>query len=232
MVKGIEMLRVAAVSDLHGILPTIPECDLLLIAGDICPAWDHSLRIQRVWLDTTFRRWLKSVPVKQQIVGVAGNHDMIYQQWPEGVPEELPWVYLQDAVTEVAGLKIFGAPWQLPFGLGWAFNLPENTLARKYELIPDDTDVIVTHGPPFGYGDAVPRRLNNSNETEWPEPNHQGSIALTKRIEEIKPKLVVTGHIHESHGQWQFGNTKIVNAAILDGQYHHVHQPTVIDLDV
>src|SRR5262249_33524902 len=72
-------MKVVAVSDLHGNLPAIPPCDLLLLAGDITPVRDHRLAHQAEWLDTTFRAWLNQVPARK-VIGVAGNHDFIFQQ--------------------------------------------------------------------------------------------------------------------------------------------------------
>lgn len=215
------MIKIAAVSDLHGILPEIPEVDLLLIAGDICPLQDHSLSFQRDWLDWNFRHWLRDVPAKK-IVGCAGNHDFIWQDRPGEVPKGLPWTYLQDRETEYEGLKIWGTPHQPVFGW-WAFNLLEEDLVRKWELIPKNADIIVLHGPPYGYGDQAPRYNAQGFE-------NTGSPSLTAKILEIKPKLVVCGHIHEAHGQWNVNGTIIANVSIVNGKYQHVHKPTIFEI--
>jgi predicted phosphohydrolase len=81
--------KIIAVSDLHGALPTIPPCDLLLIAGDVAPTMNHSLRFQADWLDTDFRFWLESLPA-QKIVFIAGNHDLVFQQEPSLVRGTCP----------------------------------------------------------------------------------------------------------------------------------------------
>src|SRR5947209_1459473 len=138
---------VAAVSDLHGMLPPVPACDLLLIAGDICPLRDHRPVSQAAWLDTDFRRWLQAVPARK-VVLVAGNHDLVFQGAPHLVPRDLPAAYLQDSGLEWEGLKIWGTPWQPRF-FDWAFNLDEPDLAAKWALIPEGTDLLVTHGPPY-----------------------------------------------------------------------------------
>ena len=87
-------------------------------------------------------------------------------------------------------------------------------------LMPAALDIIVVHGPPHGYGDAVPRR--DSVE-------HTGCPHLLRRIEEIKPRLVVYGHIHEGRGQWQLGPTTLANVTIHDEGYNHVHAPWTIE---
>jgi predicted phosphodiesterase len=207
-------MKLVAVSDLHGTLPSIPPCDLLLIAGDVCPATGHSIARQASWLDTDFRRWLGQVPARK-IIGVAGNHDFIFEQAPQQVPDGLPWVYLQDSGTRWEGLSIWGTPWQ-PWFFDWAFNLYERDLAAKWQLIPEGTDVLVLHGPPFGYGDGVPR-------DEGIE--HTGSRSLLERIQLVAPRVAVFGHIHEGRGEWQVGRTLLANVTILDEGYRHVHEP-------
>ena len=128
-------MKIAAVSDLHGILPEIPPCDLLLIGGDVCPLKDHKLRRQADWLGSEFRAWLERVPARK-IVGVAGNHDFVFQHEPTWVPRDLPWTYLQDSGCEWEGLRFWGTPWQ-PWFFDWAFNLHEPDLKPKWQMIPE-----------------------------------------------------------------------------------------------
>jgi predicted phosphohydrolase len=205
-------MNVVAISDLHGTLPTVPPCDLLLLGGDLCPVADHSIENQAWWLHTVFRRWLESVPARK-IVGVAGNHDFLFERNPDLVPNDLPWTYLRDSGLTWEGWNIWGTPWQ-PWFFDWAFNLHEEQLEQKWALIPDDTDILVLHSPPHGYGDAVLR----SGGTE-----HTGSPSLRRRIQEIQPRLAIFGHIHEGRGQWQLGPTLLANVSLLDVSYQPVH---------
>lgn len=214
-------MKIVAVSDLHGTLPEIPSCDLLLLGGDLCPVQDHRLTHQAEWLDTTFRYWLLDLPVRK-IVAVAGNHDFIFEQAPTWVPYDLPWAYLQDSGIEWEGVHIWGSPWQ-PWFFNWAFNLYEPELSAKWNKIPENTDILVLHGPPFQYGDTA--QPGTSHET------HTGSPSLTERIRTIQPRLAIFGHIHEGRGQWQLGNTILANVSILDEKYRHVHPPWMCDLD-
>lgn len=201
-------MKICTLSDIHGHLPTVPECDLLLIAGDICPPWDHAPWFQDQWLRSNLNPWLKSLPVKQ-VVMCWGNHDFIGEA-PE-IPE-LACEILTDRSFNYEGINIWGSPWQLPF-CDWAFNLPEEELAEKYNKIPDDTHVIITHGPPFGYGDLAPPHFQR---TEW---EHVGSKSLIKRMEAIKPLLVVTGHIHCSYGLFESPYGLVMNASYVDEKY-------------
>lgn len=205
---------IIAVSDLHGFLPAIPPCDLLLLAGDITPVTNHHLDFQAEWLDTTFRYWLKSLPARQ-IVFVAGNHDLVFQQQPALVPQNLSAVYLQDSAFHWQGMKIWGTPWQ-PWFFDWAFNLREPELKDKWDLIPEGTDILVGHGPPFGYGDGVPGREGM---------RHTGSPSLLARIKKVAPKLVVFGHIHEGRGDWQMADTVLANVTLVNAAYEPAYPP-------
>jgi Icc-related predicted phosphoesterase len=213
-------MKIVAMSDLHGTLPDVPACDLLLLAGDLTPVADHRIASQAAWLDGEFRRWLGRQKARK-VIGVAGNHDFIFQNAPHLVPRDLPWTYLQDDGTPWEGLRIYGSPWQLWF-FDWAFNLSEEELRRKWALIPPGVDVLLLHGPPYGYGDGVPEGGGKVRRC--------GSTSLLERIEELKPRLAVFGHIHEGRGEWQLGPTRLANVTILDATYKHVYPPWEWDL--
>lgn len=214
-------MKIVAISDLHGYLPQTPECDILLVAGDFCPVSDHHLLFQQHWLDTNFRWWLKEQPAKH-IVGVAGNHDLIFQEKPHWIPYKLPWTYLEDSGIEIKGLKIWGSPWQRVF-FDWAFNLTEEELAKKWDLIPLDSNIVVLHGPVYNYGDGAPRRIRKEDEEKWPEVEHVGSPSLLERLKLVKPKLAVYGHIHGGFGKWQIDNTILANVSYVDEAYKPTH---------
>jgi predicted phosphohydrolase len=192
-----------------------------LIGGDICPVSNHDIGFQSSWLDGEFRAWLKMVPA-QQTVFIAGNHDFVFEKEPRLVPKDLPAVYLQDAGFEWRGLKIWGTPWQ-PWFFDWAFNLYEPELERKWALIPVGTHVLLLHGPPRGYGDGVPERGGVRST---------GSPSLLARIQQVKPKLAVFGHIHEGRGEWRVGETVLANVTILDEKYQYVYKPWEYELTI
>jgi Icc-related predicted phosphoesterase len=207
-------MKIIALSDLHGQLPEIPkDTELLLIGGDICPTASHSKQFQKNWLDMTFRKWLDKIECP--IVATWGNHDFI-GEYPDLVPK-LKWHLLVDESVELLGLKIYGSPWQLRF-FDWAFNLDESDLAKKWALIPEDTDVIVLHSPVYGYGDDCPRK-DGSIE-------HVGSPSLLEIINNIKPKLVVFGHIHNGRGMWTNEHgTIIANVSMVNNRYEMIYSP-------
>jgi|ERR1039458_1998019 Icc-related predicted phosphoesterase len=207
---------IIAVSDLHGFLPEIPDCDVLLIAGDICPTFDHSLDFQLGWLDTNFRQWLEDAPT-ENIIGVAGNHDFVFEARSDRVERlELPWLYLEDSSYKYQGIKYYGLPW-IPNLKAWAFYANDITLARKYEAIPDDVDIILSHGPPLGYCDR-----NESYESV-------GSVAALSALQRVSPKAFVCGHIHEAFGEKDFRlNRFVYNVSYVDEWYKPQDRFTVI----
>ena len=202
-------MRVAILADLHGSLPEVPPCDLLLLAGDLCPAVDHGVARQAAWLDGPFRAWLDAAPTAA-IVGIAGNHDFVFERAPQLVPADLPWTYLQDEATQVGDRTIWGSPWT-PWFHDWAFNAPKDGgevfLAERYGTVPDGADILLIHGPPRGYGDRTTAGID------------AGSTALLDAIDRLAPTLCAFGHIHEARGTWERRGTQLVNAAAVDALY-------------
>lgn len=192
----------------------VPECDLLIHSGDALSGGSEDEMI-------LFSAWFGSLKAKKKVF-VAGNHDWIFQKSPDEARRLLPEgvIYLEDDLTEVDGLKIYGAPWQPEF-YEWAFNLPRgHLLAKKWAEIPAGIDILVTHGPPMGILDWS----NFSRE-------HVGCADLRREISRVKPKVHVFGHIHGSYGTAVHGGTLFVNAATCDEGYRPSHAPIVIEME-
>jgi Icc-related predicted phosphoesterase len=218
-------MRITVISDTHtrhGLIPMedLPGGDILIHAGDIMNSGYNKNDI----LD--FCTWFHSLDQYDAKIFIAGNHDRMFENHPEGV-EELTNIfldidYLQDADLDVDGVKIYGSPWQPEF-YSWAFNLPKNgiELAGKWEAIPDNTDILITHGPAFGTLDTVVGR-------PW---DNLGCELLAQRIEVIKPKIHICGHIHSGYGYVFKDGTHFFNAAVLDEQYEYTQKPMTFDWD-
>jgi Icc-related predicted phosphoesterase len=223
-------MRIVAVSDTHNHRPEVPDGDVLVHAGDITfmmhgdPAFKHILR---------FREWLRSLPHKRKVF-IAGNHDFGFQTHPkESQYIVREFDYLQDSGVEIDGVKFWGSPWQ-PWFFDWAFNLPRDgdELAEKWALVPEDTDVLVTHGPPYGYGDHTPG--------EYGPVENVGCKLLRKRLLEVKPRYHVCGHIHSGYGMYRVFSqvvpgkkpipTEVVNASVCNEEYLAMNKPVVLDL--
>lgn len=220
-------MKVVAISDLHGILPKVPRCDLLIIAGDVCPIHNHDVWFQYLWLEDNFANWLHRQPAKE-IVGIAGNHDFALQKDPMMGPS-LPWKYLLDKEYTYKGFKIYGTPW-VPNLPSWAFYADTYALTNKFMAIPDDVDILITHGPPKGIMDISSPKYGSMS---------CGSQELTQRLSDMRdqgnaPQLHIFGHIHESHGTVVGGDGLIDtvwgNASMLDDNYKPVYEPLEFDL--
>jgi Icc-related predicted phosphoesterase len=214
---GRTMTSIVCIADLHEHLVDVPRCDLLLIAGDVSFAFKGDLPAKQAFLIGQFNNWLEHVPATE-VVLVAGNHDQSIEAY--GMPDGLRCHYLEDGGVELFGLRIWGTPWQ-PWFSDWAFNAPrrdgESFLATKFDAIPVDTNIVVAHGPPRGYGDRT-------------RDEHVGSTAMTATLERVQPRLMVCGHIHPGYGRYQLGDTEIVNAALVDDQYRPVNPLVSLEL--
>lgn len=206
-------MTVLALSDLHGFLPEIPKCDLLLLGGDYCPT--RNLEQEQRFILGPFKDWLQQISARY-IVGIAGNHDFIFQYQPE-VARDLPWIYLQDEVIELEGVKIYGTPWTPTF-YDWAFMQSEPELTKTFASIPEGLDILLSHGPPY--------RMQDKNMGKI----HCGSFALWDQVKTVKPDNVVFGHIHESHGIKDADGIRFYNVSYVNERYEPRYGTTRIDL--
>lgn len=185
------------------------------------PVWDHSGQYQSEWLKTKLIPHLAEQDFKDIIV-IAGNHDFLFQQtkkridWPDNVH------YLQDQALTIGEVNFYGTPWSVQFGT-WAFMAEDYQLAHIWDLIPKQTDVLIVHGPPYGAGDQTSPIWTGESE-------HVGSHSLRAWIEENAPHVVVTGHIHESWGEFPVGLTTVYNVSYLNEDYKPANDPVRITL--
>jgi predicted phosphohydrolase len=204
-------MRLIAIADTHCAHErlTLPAGDVLIHAGDLCGFGDlDELEDALIWIAA------QPHPIK---VVVAGNHDWAFVRTPNRARAALgDIIYLEDAATVIDGVRLWGSPWQPEFN-AWAFNLPRGPeLAARWAQIPDDTVVLVTHGPPYGIGDAINAR------------RRAGCADLLTRVREVAPRVHLFGHIHEDRGAWRRDATVFVNVTTADSTL----PATVIDLDL
>lgn len=212
------MIKVCCLSDLHGNLDlTVKKSDLLIIAGDICPAYHdpyRSFEMQYKWMSENFSQWIKKQPIKKCVL-VFGNHDWIGES-SNLLPKLSTKVnILEDAYAELFGLKIYGTPYQLSFN-NWAFNRTERELEFLFDKVPGGLDILISHSPPFGIFDEV---------NEFGVIRHIGSISLMKRIKEVKPKYAIFGHNHSRNGVLEEDGTIFINCSMLNEKYELVKEP-------
>ncbi|MBI2220399.1 MAG: metallophosphoesterase [Acidobacteria bacterium] len=162
-------MRIVALSDQHGFLPDIPPCDLLIVAGDICPdrfgpfVARHDPHQQKAWFDQKVRPWLANAPATHKIL-TWGNHDWCGQacSFRSDSPKHARSTDMQILVDEettmpVPGagqISVWGTPWSNTF-LQWAFMKEAGDLEPIYAAIPFGIDILVSHQPPCGYGDRA-----------------------------------------------------------------------------
>lgn len=230
-------MKIVTTSDWHGTIPEIPECDLLLISGDVCPVQSHERKFQANWLRGVFRPALEEIEARgTEVVWTGGNHDFVLAE-SEKIVRELPGTFLNntDTVTK-GGLKVWGSPMSPTFG-NWAFMRDDRGLAEEWAKIPEDVDILMVHGPMHGYGDIVPSYAWNMKRGEWEVVEHVGSITLLNRLTYgnfPRLSLFVFGHIHEGYGQGVVeritGNPVVwINASHMNATYHPVNAPVVFE---
>jgi hypothetical protein len=147
-------MRIAALSDQHGFLPDVPPCDLLIVAGDVCPdrfgpfTGEVAADQQARWFDREVRPWLAAAPAAHKIL-TWGNHDWCGQacDFSDDAPGRASTATLQilvDQATSVPAivgghsdksLSVWATPWSNQF-MRWAFMKTPAALAAVYAAIP------------------------------------------------------------------------------------------------
>lgn len=208
-------LRIVLISDTHGFHEiAVPPGDVLIHAGDGCRL--GTLEEAEAW--TTF---LAGLPHRHKLA-IAGNHDRVFETDLEraaGLMAEAGVTFLHDSGCSLEGLPVWGSPWQPRF-FDWAFNLDRGpALAAKWALIPDDTDILITHGPAHGILDGTyDGRL-------------VGCEAMRAELQRrVRPRLHVFGHIHEGYGVAEADGTLHVNACTCTMSYQPTNPAIVVDL--
>lgn len=224
--------RFVCISDTHAThrRMEVPEGDVLLHCGDITERGDL-----REILD--FNDWLGTLPHEHKVV-IAGNHDIpfdstIMEQSKQSprfracahIPETIwrDWqsvmtncVYLEDSEIMINGIRIYGSPWQPNFG-NLAFNLKRGSqILEKWDKIPENVDILLTHGPPAG-------RLDQMKRT-----TRAGCVDLLNTVQlRVKPKYHIFGHIHDAYGSESDGKTIYVNCSAIN-HFRNPVQPAFI----
>ncbi|MFZ2886262.1 MAG: metallophosphoesterase family protein, partial [Minisyncoccia bacterium] len=193
----------------------VPEGDVFVHAGDL--TFDGSLGEIGQELEL-----IAELPHKHKVI-IAGNHDWCFdninRKRVEKDCKNLGITYLRDEEVVIDGVRFYGSPWQPRF-FDWAFNVDRGPkLAEIWAKIPDDTQVLITHGPPRGIGDPTYR------------DGRVGCEDLLVRVKQL-PKLLVHvfGHIHLGYGGHREHGIKFVNASSCNERYNPVNPPIVVDL--
>ena len=219
-------MRITCISDTHskhfGI--DIPQCDVLIHAGDVTSIGTKSQFY-------SFIEWFDMQPATYKI-WIGGNHDLSLDPQRSGEGKVPDWLtqlikdaqdqnifYLENSGCKIGDIKFWGSPITPDFfPQHWAFNKPRGEEINKvWKEIPNDIDVLITHGPPHDIGDKV--GIENT-----------GCKDLLQRVKIIKPKYHIFGHIHEGYGQDKVGETTFINASICDVKYRPINDPIEIEI--
>lgn len=229
-------IKVVAFSDNHGYLPKpiqeIPECDLVVIAGDIFPLACQTDVLKSIsWFSGKFMPWAKSLPC-EKVIFIGGNHDFALQSLLQGClsvsssrsPSEvlniLAWennhekkvVFLHDNLIEFRGKRIYGTPW-VPALPKWAFYKSSEELVERFSQIPKKLDLLITHTP-------VPGPSGTVLETNYNYMKDFGCKELLEAICSRQIKRHVCGHVHSGmHSDTETSTCITNNVSLLDESY-------------
>lgn len=226
------MKKIAVTSDLHGILPKIEPCDILLICGDIVPLkMQSNIPQSKKWFIEVFLKWCCDCEAKN-VVYIAGNHDWLFQRCAIEMrhfgieSRQFNIYYLQDEEVEVEGLRIYGTPWCHQFG-EWAFMADDDFLRQKYADIPNGLDILITHDAPSveDYG-VIHNRW-------YPDGYDAGNVILAERFQECQgPRYHFFGHLHSGdHNPKDINGTVMANVSYVDESYQPTNEVLYLNVD-
>jgi Icc-related predicted phosphoesterase len=209
----LDSFTIVAISDTHGLHREIelPAGDLLIHAGDFTMFSKSAAAI----LD--FNEWLGGLPHRWKIV-TPGNHEFFLESDPSKRSLISNATMLINESVEIMGLRIWGSPMTPLYG-GAFGRSSEHDRANVYAKIPDNTDLLVTHCPPFGILDHAPG-------FEY----HAGCHQLFDAVRRIKPMVHIFGHAHGGYGIFKTPDTLFLNAALPDEGYELSNRPHVFRL--
>lgn len=208
-------MKFVVISDTHGKHRDLklPEGDAIIHSGDFCHYGSNDDM-------NDFLKWYKELEFETKIL-IGGNHDFFAAEQSELFKEKLPKevIYLNDSGVMIKGIKIWGSPVQ-PDLVGWAFGKERGKEMKiHWDLIPADTEILITHTPPYGILDK-----SRSGKSI-------GCEELSKRLEKLQIKFHVFGHVHASYGEKQNEKTKYINASNINSSRGLVNQPITFEFE-
>lgn len=205
------MASIISFSDLHGqYSKKLNEwfisnpADVLLFAGD--------LQLNKYDDGSKFLSWIDKLPYEHKIC-IFGNHDSNFLNVLQEIKQYKNIHFLNNESINIDGINIWGSPYSVQF-MNWWFMKSEDELEKIYKNIPEDTNILLTHTPPFGILDKTVGGINI------------GSKSLLDRIQELSNlKYHLFGHCHENFGVAKINKTIFMNASMLDEKYSFVNMP-------
>ncbi|MDR2963385.1 MAG: metallophosphatase domain-containing protein [Bacteroidales bacterium] len=195
------ILHLSDTHNKHNLLKDLPKSDIIIHSGDVSEDGTESEVLD-------FLQWFCSLNYAHKIF-IAGNHDFCLDGGLiEGLPENVH--YLCHTGVEIAGIKFWGVPSLLSSEL-------HGSTAHEIAQIPQNTDVLISHQPPYGILD-------------YKHNLHFGNPELLKAVERIQPRYHLFGHIHKNYGIQKIGATTFVNAAITSGKSKIMNTPFLLEM--
>lgn len=205
-----------------------PQIQTIIHAGDGTSYRDLSYN------EVEFRRflkWYQELPFPNKIY-IPGNHDTSLE--PSGIRQDLlegtDVKVLFHESMECQGFTIFGSPYTPAF-FDWAFNVPRESIKNYWQDLKEGIDVLVTHGPVWGFGDKT--RFGTPNG----EVGNFGDKHLMEAVERIEPKVHIFGHFHDHDGIKNNGiyykegcKTQFINASIVDNRHKRVNSVKIVEI--
>ena len=188
----------------------VPAGDILICVGDFTMFSKNLSAIE------DFNEWLGELPHRHKLV-VPGNHEFFLESNPERRSLLDNANVLIDESVEIEGLNIHGSPMTPLYGA--AFGKSSQTdRERHWSKVPNNTHVLITHGPPFGILDLSP------DQTE-----RMGDPELRNRVRALASlKLHAFGHVHGANGAVDQDGVTFANVALMGQLGDLVHGPTVL----
>jgi Icc-related predicted phosphoesterase len=196
--KSNASLRLVLLSDTHQLHRgevEVPDGDILIHAGDF------TMFSKSMNAIVDFNQWLGELP--HRCVVVPGNHEFFLENDPSRRSLISNATVLINEGIEIQGLRIWGSPVTPLYGGAFGLSSADDR-RRLYARIPENTDVLITHGPPYGVLDS-----------EANSGLHSGCRELFEAVMRVRPKLHVFGHVHGAYGIFQAEQTTFVNAALF-----------------
>ncbi|KKN31472.1 hypothetical protein LCGC14_0823450 [marine sediment metagenome] len=210
------MKKIVCISDTHGEFRglVVPDGDILVHAGDITTYGQPAELVD-------FNLWLTGLPHQDKVV-IAGNHDAALANQPAEFGRRVLTAahYLQDSEVQVQDVRIYGSPWTPEF-MNWHFMMPRDgwELRAKWAKIPEELDILLTHGPP----------ANKLDYSKF-QKTGVGCHLLREAVERARPRYHVFGHLHESYGGIEGEFTTFINCSIMTRSYVLANAPIVIEV--